>query len=577
MLSLARFSFGEQASPERVSLDLGHRGSRGGPVATLPDGAMLWVCTEPEAPYLAREMWPISRLTMRRSRDGGRSWSDPQVIVRGTRDYSVLSHALRLTRRGTLVHIYVRYSGYDYETASPAKSLCEAFCQRSSDGGRTWSAPEKLPAGERYIGDVLSIEQTRTGRLVYPFAFLTSTRGQFAVSVLYSDDDGRSWTRSKSVLEAGGSGFESGASEPTVVELADGRMLMLIRAQSGFLWRSFSTDQGKTWSAAEPSRLPASNSPATALRLRSGKIAVAWNLQVDGNYARQCLVLGITADGEEFECLRELDGTDFPDHAAEPVQHTTYAYLTERPDGWIAVSYNKGTWMRHNRPSLALAADDWLHASSETIDFSDGRTGWRSINPGPNHLAAVERYAAPGDDAPGASLELEQQKGIQAPAGISRNIPLVRDGEVRIALTVVRPEACILLNDTLLTPGRIDEACLRIRFASEGGVFLAAGQPSRRERDRRTTKYSYLSQAIGPETKYPAGFAAGRRMLLTVRYHAASQTAQIAIGEGPALELPALELKTGRILGLSYLGLAAASGGVLRVRSIQIRRRTGRA
>jgi hypothetical protein len=517
-------------------------------------------------------MWRISRLTLRRSRDGGHSWAEPQVIAHGTREYSVLSHALRLTRHGTLIHIYVRYSGYDYETAAPTKSLCEAFCQRSRDGGFTWQAPEKLPTGERYIGDVLSMEQTRTGRLVYPFAFLTSNRGQFAVSVLYSDDDGVSWTRSKSVLEAGGAGFESGASEPTVVELTDGRLLMLIRAQSGFLWRSLSGDRGQTWSVAEPSALPASNSPATMLRLRSGKVAVAWNLQVDGNYARQCLVLGITADGEEFECLRELDGSDFPDHAAEPVQHTTYAYLTERHDGVIAVSYNKGTWMRHNRPSLALASAGWLNASSETVDFSDGRTGWRTVNPGPNHFAAVERYTAPEDSDPGASLEIEQQKGVQAPAGIIRNIQLVRDGEIRMALTIVRPEACILLHDTLLTPGKIDEACIRIRFASDGAVFLAAGQPVRRERDRRGTKYSYLSHAIGPEAKYPAGFATGRRMLLSVQYRAASKTAQIKFGEGPAVAV-----KTGRVLGLSYLGLAASSGGVLRIRSIQIRRQPGTA
>src|SRR5690349_2164770 len=71
LYSLAPLPGRAQALPDRLSLDLGHRGSRGGPIATLEDGTMLWVCTEPEAPYLAREMWQISRLTMRRSHDGG--------------------------------------------------------------------------------------------------------------------------------------------------------------------------------------------------------------------------------------------------------------------------------------------------------------------------------------------------------------------------------------------------------------------------------------------------------------------------------------------------------------------------
>jgi hypothetical protein len=106
-------------TPFRTTLDLGHRATRGGPVATLADESMLWAATEPEAPYLAREMWRISRVTIRRSRDGGHSWGDPFTPVRGTSDYSVLSHALRVTKRGTLLHVYVKYSGYDYASPIP--------------------------------------------------------------------------------------------------------------------------------------------------------------------------------------------------------------------------------------------------------------------------------------------------------------------------------------------------------------------------------------------------------------------------------------------------------------------------
>ena len=108
----------------RTVLDLGHQGTRGGPVATLPDGSLIWVATEPEAPYLAREMWQITRLTMRRSGDHGRSWAEPQVIASGTRDYSVLSHALRMTRGGTLLHVYVRYHAGTITIPSHRKNPC---------------------------------------------------------------------------------------------------------------------------------------------------------------------------------------------------------------------------------------------------------------------------------------------------------------------------------------------------------------------------------------------------------------------------------------------------------------------
>ena len=357
------------------------------------------------------------------------------------------------------------------------------------------------------------MEELRDGRLVYPFAFLTSKQGQFAVSALYSDDDGKSWRRSVSVLEAGGAGYESGASEPTVVELADKRLLMLIRAQSGFLWRSYSRDRGQTWSPAEPSRLPSSNSPATALRLRSGKIAVAWNHHVDGNYARQSLVLGITPDGEEFECLRELDGTDFPDNPAEPVQHTTYPYLTEPREGLVAVSYNKGTWTGHNRPALALTSAAWLRATEETVDFADGRVGWHTVNPGPNRRAAVGEVRRRGRsqsrritrDRAGQGHRGARGHQPESGAGAQRVDSRHGDGDKAGSLPPAARHAAHSGRDGR----RVPAASLRKRR----GDLCGRGQSTRTSRGtRRTTKFSYVRHAVESEQKHPAGFTAGRRM-----------------------------------------------------------------
>ncbi len=546
---------------ERYTLDQGHRATRGGPVAALADGSLLWVTTEPEAPYLARAMWQISRLTMRRSLDAGKSWSAPHTFVQGTKEYSLLSHTLRPTASGALLHLFVRYSGYDYETHTPEKSRCEAFVHRSTDGGRTWSEPVKLPTGERYIGDVLSLEQLRDGRLIYPFCFLTAIKSQFACSALYSDDDGLSWTRSKSVLQAGGAGFESGASEPTVVELPDKRLWMLLRAQTGFLWESFSSDRGKTWSTAAPSVIPSSNAPATALRLRSGDIAVAWNNHVQSNYARQSLVLGLTRDGRSFRGFREIDFTDYPDNPAEPAQHVTYSYLTETRDGLLVVSYNKGNWSRHNRPALARVSPMWLLAQDDVADFRDGRTGWHTVNPGPNRAAAVERYVNPSGDE--LWLEIEQASNYKEPAGITRNIPMVADGEIRSTVQVVRPDAYLLFGDTLLDPHNVKESCLRIRW-SGNQILLAAGTPERIQNDRRTTQYSFLSHTIKTETPYPQPVKSGDVMEISLRYQASQSKAEIKINGGPVVEL-----STGRILGLSSVGLAVGGGGLLRLKSIR--------
>jgi hypothetical protein len=243
--------------------------------------------------------------------------------------------------------------------------------------------------------------------------------------------------------------------------------------------------------------------------------------------------------------------------------HTTYGYLTEPDERTIAVSYNKGNWSRHNRPALALAPVSWLTAREDLVDFRDGRTGWRTVNPGSERRAAVERYAPAADSEPGLSLEIEQAKGVETPAGISRNIPQVRRGEIRATVTALKPDAYVLAGDTLLSPGDPTEGCIRLRFAADGKVYLAVGAPTEVRRDRRTTIYSYLKHAFGAETPYPKPISLGTRTVVSIRYDAESSQAQIRLGDGPIVPL-----KTGRVLGLSWVGIVVQSGGILRIRSI---------
>jgi len=546
--------------PHHFTLDLGYRAPRSGPIATLKNGDLLWMSTEPEAPYLSKSMWSLSRLAMRRSTDGGRSWSTGQILQRGSKEYSVMSFGLFTLRSGKVLHVFARSGGYDYETGSPEKSLRELFFHYSTDGAKTWSNAQKLPTGERYQGDVLSLEQLRDGRIVYPFCFLTKVKSQFAVSVMLSDDDGKTWTRSASILTTGGGGFESGASEPTVVELPDGRLWMLIRAQTGYLWESFSTDKGKTWAEATESNLPSSNAPATALRLRSGEIAVAWNNHVHSNYARQTLVVGLTTDGKGFSGLREIDFTDFPDDPAASIPHSTYAFLTETREGDLAISYNKGNWSRHNRPTFARVSRSWLKEKRVTADLKDGRTGWHTIDPGPNLAAAIERYVL--EDGL-LWLEIEQnQKNKGVATGMVRNVPLIADGEVELTVKVPRSDAYLLFNNSLLSPRSADEACLRVRF-SDNKIFVGAGKAKTTENNRRTTQYQYSAPKITDEVLYTGIFEPEEALKVRVRFNAATSIARVTIGDANAVEL-----KTEKILGLTFVGLFVGNGGKLRFNSM---------
>ena len=550
----------QQNMMERSSLDLGHRATRSGPVAILDDDSLLWITTEPEAPYLAKAMWPISRLVVRRSQNGGKSWGESQILQQGTRHYSLLSHVLRQSSTGKILHIFVRYSGYDYETGTPEKSLCQIFFQTSNDRGYSWSKAYPLNTGERYHGDILSIEQLSNGRWIYPFCFLTNIKSQFAVSVMYSDDDGHTWQRSESVLTAGGAGFESGASEPTVCELQNGVLWMLIRAQTGFLWESFSSDKGQTWEPAIPSQLPSSNAPATSLKLSNGRIAVVWNNHIESNYARQSLVIGLTYDGKTFQGLREIDFTDFSDDLAIRTQHVTYPYLTEMKDGTIIVSYNKGNWVLHNRPMLARINPTWITRNYELINFQDGRTGWHIIYPGPNLSHAVERYVNLDDKL---WLEIKQHPKSEAVTGVIRNIPLLSNGKIQLGVQIPQPEAYILLTDSLPSPRKPDESCVRIRF-SENKVYFATGKANRLQNNRRTTEYLSTIYKIRDEVQFSESITSERTLEILIEYNSGKNEVRIQLNNSTPISL-----RTEKIIGLSYIGFLVVNGGQIRIQKIE--------
>lgn len=69
-----------------------------------------------------------------------------------------------------------------------------------------------------------------------------------------------------------------GLLESTAVQLNDGTVVMLMRAEfGGFLWRSESKDNGRTWAKAWQTDIPNPTSLAALIRLPDGRIALIHN------------------------------------------------------------------------------------------------------------------------------------------------------------------------------------------------------------------------------------------------------------------------------------------------------------
>jgi hypothetical protein len=104
------------------------------------------------------------------------------------------------------------------------------------------------------------------------------------------------------------------ALENMIVQLRDGRLWMLIRTGSGFLWQSHSADGGRTWTAATASPIANPGSRFFIRRLASGSLLLVNHHKFTG---RSHLTAQLSTDDghtwNEGLLLDERSGISYPD------------------------------------------------------------------------------------------------------------------------------------------------------------------------------------------------------------------------------------------------------------------------
>jgi hypothetical protein len=191
-----------------------------------------------------------------------------------------------------------------------------------------------MPEPGYYVVNNDRVARLRQGRLVIPAARHNTpgnTWNARGVALCFlSDDGGKTWRRGKGEIE-GPTGSVSGLQEPLVVELKDGRLMMLCRTDLGCQYRSTSTDGGETWSKAEPTKILSPLSPASVGRIpRTGDLLLVWNNHADVDEQhkgkRTPFSVAISRDeGETWEKVKTLD--DDPDGT---YCYTAIAFVADR-------------------------------------------------------------------------------------------------------------------------------------------------------------------------------------------------------------------------------------------------------
>lgn len=262
------------SGPERV-LELapsaGNPRNSEGDFVALKDGRLFFVYTHYTGGF---DDDATAHLAGRFSSDGGRTWTPESVTVLPNEGkQNVMSVSLLRLQDGRIGLFYLRKN---------STSDCRAYLRFSEDEGQTWSEPTLCIPDEGYfVVNNDRVVQLKSGRLVVPAASHTFYRKEFlargAAMCYLSDDGGKTWRRSETVVE-GPAESRSGLQEPGVVELKDGRLLMLCRTDQGCQMRAWSSDGGSTWSPAERTELLSPVSPATFEIIPStGDLLLVWN------------------------------------------------------------------------------------------------------------------------------------------------------------------------------------------------------------------------------------------------------------------------------------------------------------
>jgi sialidase-1 len=280
---------------------------------------------------LAPADWNPADIWMRRSTDGGRTWEAARIIVTApTMERNATAVAQKWaepggTVAGSPVAIADRKTGAVHFLYCVEFSRC--FYMRSEDEGKTFSPPVEItPVFEKFkpdydwkmfaTGPGHGI-QLKNGRLLVP-VWLANSEGGFPhlpseVSVIFSDDAGKTWNRGALVPR---DGKVLHPSETTAVELADGRVMLNMRTETTGDRRAFcvSADGATGWGGVRfHPHLLESRTMGSLVRLSQApgknRILFCNNSTTSWHHNMTDLVVKLSYDeGETWPVFRQIDG-----------------------------------------------------------------------------------------------------------------------------------------------------------------------------------------------------------------------------------------------------------------------------
>lgn len=215
----------------------------------------------------------------------------------------------------------------------PTPQTWWGMVRTSTDGGRTWSEARRLPDG--ILGPIKNKPvQLADGTILSPTSNETDERpSKWTVHFERSTDGGKTWTATKPLND----GITIGAIQPSILfhdKLGGAKLQALGRTRQGKVFTISSEDAGKSWGPVSLlDGVPNPSSGTDAVTLKDGRHLLIYNPVPKG---RSPLVIAVSRDGRDWKQAVTLE--DQPGEYSYPAiiqtsdgrVHATYTWKRER-------------------------------------------------------------------------------------------------------------------------------------------------------------------------------------------------------------------------------------------------------